>query len=442
MTSSRIAPRFRVAAIAGVAAFLLAVSAGGAWAYWTAQATASGSAVTSTIGVTQAGFDNPATTVYTPNALSSTLVYTITNTSAIAGTATSTITSSGAYATKFTVQAWQVASAAGCTASTAVPATGVATGTWGAVGGDISLAAGATGYVCVRATLPDWTTATDPSGGQSFAPVLAVSLSASGWVATAPSATNGQSTAGMYPLVTTLFPPGLASNWFTVRNPANTALCMDDSGSGGVGSLVLTYSCHNGANQRWQFTPVSGSQSLVTIRTRAQPTLRVSTSSGGAVNLQNSVTGSTAQQWYVQQLPTAGRYQLVSALTGKCFPLVGTSSDTGMTTVECNAPSAQLLFQREALTLAATGSGAARDLSWGNTIAGQPMTIARKNDSGVWVAFDSIAAGDTVESITPVAGTYTYRIVFGTSATGTDIAFGEFSITRSGSTVTGGAGLG
>jgi len=442
MSPSHITPRFRVAAIVGITAFLLAVSAGGAWAYWTAEATASASAVTASIGVTQSGFAAPASTVYTPSTLSSTRVYSITNTSTIAGTASSAITSSGSYSAKFTVQAWQVASAAACTAATAVPATGVATGTWSAVSADISLAAGAAGFLCVRATLPDWRNATDASGGQSFAPVLAVSMSASGWVATAPTATNGQSTAGMYPLVTTFFNPALASNWFTVRNPTNTALCMDDTASGGVGSPVLTYSCHDGANQRWQFAPVSGSQSLVTIRTRVQPSLRVSTAAGGAVTLQTSAAGSASQQWYVQQLPTAGRYQLVSALTGKCFPLVGSSSGTGMTTVECNDPSAQLLFQRETLTLAATGIGAARDLTWGNTIAGQAMTIARKNDSGTWVTFDSIAAGDTYESITPVSGTYTYRIVFGTSATGTDIAFGEFTITCSGSTVTGGAGLG
>lgn len=434
-------PRGRLALLAGLIALITAAGGTSAgWAYWTAQATASGTATTTAVGVAQAGFAAPATTSYTPSALSSTRVFTVTNTSGLAGTATAAIASPEAYASKLAVRVWQVASAAACTDATAVPGSGVTVGTWASVSPTVSLAAGATATLCVRTTIADWRSATDPAGGQSVNPVVSVSLSAQGWTATAPTATHVQRTAGMYPLVTGFFDPSLSSTWFTIRAAANNGLCMDVSGSGGSGTAVLTWGCHSDANQRWQFVPVSGSdQSLVTIRPRHASTTRVETSSTGSVTIQTA-SGAAAQQWYVQQVSAGAspRYQLVSASTGKCLPQNAASGNTGLVTVECDSAQAQLSFQRETLTMSGTGSS--RTLTWGTT-AGQTMTLVQSTGA-TWTAVATIAAGSTSVSVTPPNGaSTTYRIVFG-GATSTDVAFGPFVLQRSGSTVTAVSGLG
>jgi len=34
----------------------------------------------------------------------------------------------------------------------------------------------------------------------------------------------------------------------------NTNLCLDASNSGGAGSQIVLYTCHNGDNQKWTYT--------------------------------------------------------------------------------------------------------------------------------------------------------------------------------------------
>lgn len=429
-TETRPRPRRRFALIAGIAAFLVAAGSTSAWAYWTAQATASGTLTTSAVSVSQASFNTPASTTYLPSSLTATRVFTITNGSTISGTATAAIVSPEAYASKLGVQIWQVASAAACTAATTVPTSGVTTGTWASITPTVTLAASATGYLCARTSIADWKTTTDPAGGQSVNPVLSVSLSAQGWTATAPTATHVQRTAGMYPLASSFFDPSLSSTWFTIRNASSTGYCLDVNGSGGSGTTVLTWGCHSDANQRWQFTPVSGTdQSFVTIRPRHASATRLQTSSAGALTIQTA-TGGADQQWYVQQV-SASRYQLVSALNGLCVAL-GTSNSGQISTVTCDTASAQLSFQRESLTFSSSGSMAT--VTWG-TGAGVAMTIVRQSGAH-WVSVDQIAAGDTAESFTatPNNATSTYRIVVGTYTVGStvpaavDVAFGPFAI--------------
>lgn len=443
-------PRRRAPWIAGIAAFLVVVGAPSAWAYWTAQGSASGTVTTSAVAVSHAGFDTPATTKYLPSSLTATRSFTVTNTSAISGTATATISSPQSYAAKFGVQVWPVANAAACTPSTPVPGSGVSTGTWASTTFSSTLAAGATGTYCARSTIADWRTATDASGGQTVNPVLSVSLNASGWTATAPStATNAQTTAGMYPLVVgNFFDPTLSSTWFTIRNPTSTSLCLDVSGGGvsASGTSLITWSCHAGANQRWQFAPVSGGdQSLVTIRPRNSPTLRVANDGGTAKAI--TADSSASQQWYVQQYTGASPfYQLVSKSTGKCLPLGTTSVNVAMVTVDCDDPSAHLSFVREPLTVTSSTSGIFFPTTTVTvsitTLAGQALTLQRF-DGANWVAEATIAAGASSTTITQNDLTNnadnTLRIVFGT---GTDVAYGPFVLNRSGTTVTVVSGVG
>lgn len=433
-SSSRLSPRFRVAAIAGTVAFLLAVGAGGAWAYWTAQATASTSAVTASVGVTQSGFENPATTTYTPSSLSSTRTFTVTNTSAITGTATANLSTPESYASNLTLRVWPVASVGACTATP--PGSGVTTGTWSSLTLTATLAAGASQTYCALTTIADWKTVTTPTGTATVNPVATISVDASGWAASAPTATHIQRTAGMFPVITApLVDPSLASSWFTIRNAANTGYCLDDKASGSAGTWVITWGCHTGANQRWQFVPVTSSDpSLVTIRPRSAPTTRLQTSAAGAVTIETAA-GSTTQQWYVQNVSTGNSpvYQLVSASTGRCLPLGTASVDTApLQTVTCDAAAAQLSFPRD--TLSFSSSGATATITWA-TQTGALMTVVQQNGTS-WVAVKQIAASDTSEAFTvsPNNQTSTYRIVFGSYVTGAtvpgtaDVAFGSFAI--------------
>ena len=429
--------------IAGIAAFLVVVTASAGWASWSAQASAAGSVTTSAVAVSHAGFDTPATTKYLPSSLTATRSFTVTNGSAVSGTATVTIATSQSYAATFGVQIWPVANAAACTASTAVPGSGVTTGTWASTTLTPTIAAGATATFCARSTIADWKSATDASGGQTVNPVLSVSISASGWTATAPTT---QTTAGMYPLVSgDFFDPTLSSTWHTVRNAGASSLCLDVAGSGGAGTAVLTWTCHDGANQRWQFLPVvAGDQSLVTIRPRSGPTTRVTTSAAGAVTVETATTAAN-QRWYVQRVGSS-QYQLVSASTGKCLPMVGTSSNTQLVTVDCDSAQARLSFVREPLTVTTSTSGIFFPTTTVTisitTLAGQSLTVQRF-DGANWVAEATIAAGSSSTTITQNDlannANNTLRIVFGT---GTDVAYGPFVLSRSGTTVTAVSGVG
>lgn len=427
---------------------MLVVAGGSAgWAYWTAQAAASGTALTTAVAVSQAGFDTPASTTYTPSSLTSTRSFTVTN-GATAGTATVTMGTTQPYASKLGVQVWQVANAAACTTATAVPGSGVTTGTWASTSFSATLGAGASAVYCVRTTIADWKTATDAAGGQTVNPVLGVSVSASGWTASTPAATHAQTTAGMFPLVVgNFFDPTLASSWHTVRTLTNSGLCLDVSGGGAStsGTVVLTWECHDGANQRWQFTPVTaGDQSLVTIRPRNAPTLRVATSGSGGVTVQTAAT-TADQRWYVQKSTgSTPFYQLVSASTGQCLPMSNGGSGAQLITVDCSSPSARLSFVREPLTVTISGSTITIEL---NSITQQALTVQRSSGFGTWTTIDTIQANSTGDSFSRTQLTNyadnTLRVVFGTStAAGADVAYGPFVLNRSGTTVTIVSGVG
>lgn len=438
MNTAQRAPRTRFAVVAGLVSFLLAGSGGAAWAYWTAQATATGTVTTSTVAVAQTNFATPATTTYLPSSLTSTRNFSLVNNSGIAGVATATISAPEAYAANLSVSVWPVANAAACTDASTVPTTGVVSGTWASLSLTTpSLAAGASQFYCARTTIADWKTITTSTGGAVVNPQLAVSIDADGWAATGTGASHVQQTQGMYPLVTApFFDSSLSSTWHTVRSVSNSGYCLDVSGSGGNGANIVTWGCHNDANQRWQFLPVSGNdQSLVTLRPRHAPTTRLTTATttAGTVTVATA-SGSTAQQWYVQRV-SATLYQLVSAATGRCLPLDSVNS-VSTATVDCNSVTARLSFAREGLTFSTSGTSAT--VTFGGASfgfnAGQTGTLQRQTGATTWTNVSTIAATDTSETFTPPNNaTTTYRIVFGT---GTDVAYFPFTITRNGSAIT------
>lgn len=434
-TSTRL---WRVPLLAGFVAVLMAVGSGAGWAYWTAQASGSGTIATEAVAVSHANFANPASTTYLPSSLASTRWFTVTNGSAISGTANVAIASAETYASGLPISVWQVASALACTASTVVPASGVTTGSWASLSLTSTLAAGATATYCARTQISDWRTLADPAGGQTVNPVLSVTLSAQGWVATTPNASQVQRTAGMYPPVTGGFFDAGLSSWHTVRS-VGSGLCLDVSASGGAGTQVISWNCHQDGNQRWQFIPVNGTdQSLVTIRPGNAPTTRVSASTAGALTIAAASTSPT-QRWYVQKSSGSSPFfQLVSAATGKCLPVGGTSEDVGLSVVDCDSAQARLNYVREPLTLT-SGSTVTLGFGWS---AGSALVLQRLN-GGTWSDVATVAAGSSSVAFARNAmannADNTYRIVF--SGT-TDIAYGNIVLNRAGNAVTAVAGIG
>lgn len=429
--------RRRVPLIAGIAAFLLLLGGGGAWAYWTTSVTATGTLSTKTVSVTQANFPSLSAT-YLPSSLTSTGSFTMTNTGALAGTVTAQITAAGALAAGLPVQAWTVASASACTAAATVPGSAVS-GSWGSLTLSASAAAGASVYVCVRTTIPDWKPLAVAGGAQSTTPSVAVSLNADGWVATTTAATNTQQTAGMYPLTPNFFDPG-KSRWFTIRAKAANGICLDVSSSAGAGGTVISWSCHNDSNQRWEFVPVSGTnQSLVTIRPRHAMGTRIDYSTTGVQQLQNYAAGDLTQQWYVQQFD-ASTYQLVNAATGMCLNLRSVQDGSNMSTVTCNTATARLTFTREPLTIGFNIVTGVATIGFGSDAPG--VVRLQRQDGASWTTLTTTAADATSVTFNRSAitdnTTATFRIV---NSAG-DVLWDNLRFSRSGTAVATVSGIG
>jgi hypothetical protein len=434
--------RHRFALVAGVTAFLAAITGAVGWAYFTASVTATGSLTTQAVSVTQANFAGMGAT-YLPSDLTKTGSFIVTNTGSANGAATVTIAAPEAWAGGLPIRVWP-ASTAACTATN--PPGSALSGTWAAPPSlTPTLNAGASVTYCVRTVIPDWKALTASGGSQQANPVINVSLSAAGWVATAAGASHVQQTAGMHPLTAGFFDASL-SRWHTVRADANTGYCLDVTGSGGAGAAVIAYACHNDSNQRWEFVPVSGSvQSLVVIRPRHAMGTRVAYSGTNAV-MQNTAN-TTAERWYVQDL-NSNRFQLVSAVTGLCLSLP-TTSVANATMVTCDSLSARLRFEREPLTFAQSGANVVLTFGGSNVPAGTLQRCNTTNGStcASWAsaAVATIPGGSTNVTFSPTSiggatGTTTriFRIIDGSS----NVLWDGIRLSRSGNTVTAVAGIG
>lgn len=441
-------PVRRIPLIAGLTAFILLVSGGLTWAHWTASVSGTGALTTQSATVAHSNF-SAMTATYLPSSLSRTAPFTVTNTGQIAGTATITISTPGTLAAQLPIRVWQVTASNPCTDGTATP-TSAASGTWASPPAlTPTLNAGASITYCVRTTIPDWKPLAASSGTRSATPAINVTLNASGWIASSPSASHTQTTAGMYPLANGFFNASL-SPWHTVQSPANASICMDASGSGSSnGTLVISWSCHDNSNQRWQFLPVSGTdQNLVTIRPRHAPNTRLTYNSSNAAIL-SATTGSIEQQWYVQRVNST-TYQLVSAANGRCLALRGNQDGAAMPTVPCNSSQAQLRFQHEPLAMSQYSEAILGILfptyyvqfNFSSAMTSQGVTLQRWTGTA-WQQIGTASAGATsvrTERVDIPTGNSTYRIVY--TGNTHDVVYGGIQLTRNGDIITAPGGIG
>lgn len=443
----------RIPLLAGLVALLTVVGGVSASAVLSTTGQATTSATTDAVAVSQAGFDSTATTLL-PSRLTTTRSFSVTNDSAIPGTATVTVSGTGARTAAATLTVWPVASAGACTDAAVVPSNGTTSGTLGALGFSTGvLAAHTTQVYCARTVIADWksTTVTDPSGSWSVAMTSTVSIDASGWSASAAALTRTERAEGVYPLLTgTFFDASKANRWHTLRwasTDGTTQNCLDVNGGGtAAGSAVLSRACQTDPPQRWEFLPVSGGiQSLVTLRPRHAPTMRLATSAAGSLSIQTAASNDPTQQWYVQRVSTS-QYQLVSASTGKCVPVRPQTGQTGDVAVDCNDAAAALRLSRETFTFSQAPLCVALGLC-NVTVAWPPggkattdsasITLQRQTGPSTWATMTtstgSATVAGTATSITfapVVASPSTYRVVFG-GAGGTDVLFGPFVLTNS-----------
>ena len=320
---------------------LLLVSGGGvAWGYWSSSATATGTATTATVTISQAGFGGTGAT-YRNDLLTSTGSFTVTNTGQTAGTASLTIaaTSGAAMAAAMPISVWPVATAAACTAATAVPG-GAITGTWASwQTSGVAIAPGAAVVLCVRTVVPNAQSLASPTGTQSTSSSLTVVFDdAAGWVGTVSSSdTSSRVTELIFPPVDpgTIVPAGL-SGWFTARiTSGGQAICLDVSGSGGVGTQVIPWTCHQDANQRWEIIAAPGFPGQVQLRPKNATGLPARLTVSGTGGLSIAVAdNSAAQRWRIEQI-AGGSYQLVTQTNGQCLTLATVSQDVQLITAPC-----------------------------------------------------------------------------------------------------------
>jgi len=178
----------RLALLTALVVLMVGTGAGAGWAVWRSSAAVSTSAVVGTLSAQVSGAASLGTT-YATRTSSVTAPLAFRNLGTVAASSWRAVTTvapvpddaSSSLASRVTVQAWPVSSAAACTASASVP-TGAASGTWAAppvLSGGV-LAAGATATWCWRTT----PSADAPASG-TVAPTVTLTLSAGTWRASA-----------------------------------------------------------------------------------------------------------------------------------------------------------------------------------------------------------------------------------------------------------------
>lgn len=418
--------------VAAIAVCALSVGGGAAWAAWTASAQASGQSTTPSVAITQVAFGQlNETYINTHTRLTETGSFTLTNTGTAAGPVAASITAPGSFAPLLPLRIWPVASTAACTAATTIPGT-AASGTWASttVPG-VTLAGGASQVYCVRTTVPlaQRQSLATASGAQTVTATLAASLTSSGWTAQA-GATTTQATAAIYPLSTDL-PKTAQSSWYRLANSGDANACLDVANSGGAGALLISYVCTDNANQRFQIVALGADPSVVTLRPRHAPGTRVSVRADGTQELAAANSAALSQQWIVQtRAGSPTRYQLVSALDGRCLTVRAPWSDAAHTVVDCPLANVELIPTRDPLTfsggLILTGT-----FDVGPAVFAQPLSVQRLVGT-TWTTEATLAAGSRTVSfalptITLLSTERQYRLVYPDGS----VAFGGIVLTPS-----------
>lgn len=431
MTAAR-----RTTALAAALVVLLLAFSGAAWAYWTATASVTTTVRSSvaTVTVAQSGFPSLGrVTTNTTTSHTTTGTFTVTSTATAAGSVDLAITApADGLAERLVLRIWPVASAAACTAATAVPTSNVTTGTWASLNrAGVQLAAGASQVFCTRTTIPapaDGSSARQtvdvPTGSQSATSTLTVTQTGGTWSNLGVTATTVQSTQLVHPSATVGSPgyvqPGL-SPWFTIRRAATTGICLDVSWSGGAGTPIIGWDCTTAPNQRWEIAEATDvGPGLVRIRPRHTSGLGSRLAASGTNVVIATASNAASQLWEVQRISTT-TYQLVSHEAGLCLALPATGSTTQLVLADCTqaARAGQVLtLVRAPLTLTQNGQTVSLGFS-GGTVATGELTVQHRTGTSAWTTLaTNVNASSTALTFTAStlpSGQSDVRIVNGTT---------------------------
>jgi hypothetical protein len=434
--ASALRRRFNAMAIvAAIAVFSVLAGTGASYAYWSANASRTVNSTTGNVQVTVSGF----TAGQIQNHVKQTVGYvTVTNTTVQNASSTTPATLSltvgagggNAFATAAGVVVWPAAgnSSANCTLAATTP--GSQSGSW-SPGVTItgSLAKGASAIYCVRTTVAIPVDAGSASGTTSFAATVSATLSVHNFTGTASMAPT-MSTAHIYPLGS----PTLNS-WMRLRLGSTTGRnCLDVSGSGGAGTVVIQWGCHANPNQKWRITSVAGTD-YVRLAPQHADTTRLaatSTNNGADITIQAANTSNTLQDWQFQQSGT-GRYQLVNRATGYCLTSQSLTADVGtaMTQTPCNSSDLQwflpdVSLSNFACTASTTGTDRNLSLSWGSTTGTFTLWIDGVATSST-VGGTNTGLTRTIAQGSYPAGSHSYEV---RDANGVAVGSGQFTMTN------------
>ncbi len=303
----------RTGLIAAIVTFLILGSSGVAYAYWSANATATSTAKAGSIAVTLAGVSSIQNT-FTNNVRTQTGSFTVANTSTTSSTAALPVSialsivsgGSSVLATNLGVTVWGPVAAANCT-SAATPSGTVATGTWASFTAFSStLSAGQSASWCVRTSNVERSTIAAAAGTLSIQPKVTATLTAGTWTSTA-TATSTHNTQYIFPAAIPT-----SSTWFNIVT--SSGVCLEVSASGGAGSALVRSTCGAIANKAFQLNGADGNGYL-NLTPKHNVNLRWE-NGGSAVTVQNS-SGSGNQAWQLQSV-SSGVYQIVNKISGLC----------------------------------------------------------------------------------------------------------------------------
>ncbi len=432
--ASRLRRRFRATVtVAAIAVFSVLAGTGVSYAYWSASASRTVSSTTGNVEVTVSGFSAGVIQNHVTQTVGHVTVTntTVQNTSSTTpATLSLTVGASGgnAFAAAADVVVWPAAgnSSANCTLGATTP--GSKSGSW-SPGVTItgSLAKGASAIYCVRTTVAHPVDAGSASGTTTFPATVSATLNVHNFTGTATTAPT-MSTAHIYPLGS----PTLNSAMRIRLGSITGRNCLDVSGSGGAGTIVIQWGCHGNPNQQWRITSVAGTD-YVRLAPEHAPTTRLaatSTSNGANIVIQTANTANTLQDWQFQQSGT-GRYQLVNRATGYCLTSQSLTADVGtaMTQTPCNSTDFQWFLPDVSLpnfncTAATTGADRNLALTWGSTSGTFTLWIDGVATSSTVSGTNTGLTRTIAEGSYPV-GTHSYEV---RDANGVTVGSGQFTM--------------
>jgi len=151
----------------------------------------------------------------------------------------------------------------------------------------------------------------------------------SGTSAFTASASNASGTDSK-PFSLTVNPQTAPASWFKLVSK-NSGKCLDVPNASTLENIQLQqYSCWGGANQQFQFTPVSGGYKITAKNSGLQVNVRGGTTAtqNGAAIIQWPYSGGSNEIWNTHP-NTDGTYTLTVNSSGKCMDVSGVSKSNG-----------------------------------------------------------------------------------------------------------------